>query len=469
MSKKRNFSQDGGYKDWFESQSFPLTESSLKRIETQIRQEVRLLKPLSVNQRLLYLKREEVATWIDGRVKNKTIGHMHFVKRMIWRPKGKSDFRRIEPQLIKVNNEFEVDSYNIWGESQKIRLPTTEPLDIHWDTLRTLVSSAPNDGTVGRRMSFLVIDRPTKQYLGVICISSAMYRIPAIHEEIGWDKEKIKKQRGSKLNCLANGQTIVPTQPFGSAFLGGKLLSLLCLSKEVSDAWETEHGDKLVGVHTTSLFGTETGTQYDNLNPYWKKLDKQTSSEGPIKLTKNTYDSMREWLRHRYPEKFYQFFVEKNPETGMLNTRESKTVTLKFCYQKLGLRADEYNSFEPRGVYSSFLFKNSTEYLRDEISVEELVPAFDNSIAALTEFWRYGSMGDTTQPTDEMIKKEKKPERIRKKIRMKGQTKGRIDSVTASIPTEIDWYSNLPQMSWDEIQTKYPEKSVPSEIPSSVL
>jgi hypothetical protein len=178
---------------------------------------------------------------------------------------------------------------------------------------------------------------------------------------------------------------------------------------------------------------------------------------------------MREWLRHRHPEKFYQFFVEKNPETGMLNTRESKTVTLKFCYQKLGLRADEYNSFEPRGVYSSFLFKNSTEYLRDEIPVEQLVPAFDNSIEALTEFWRYGSMGDTTQQTDEIIKKEKKPERIRKKIRMKGQTKGRIDSVTASIPTEIDWYSNLPQMSWDEIQTKYPEKSVPNEIPSSVL
>jgi hypothetical protein len=166
-------------------------------------------------------------------------------------------------------------------------------------------------------------------------------------------------------------------------------------------------------------------------------------------------------------------------------------------------------------VYSSFLFKNSTEYLRDEISVEELVPAFDNSIATLTEFWMFGQMGDTTslvtkQYQDRLKQKindtstsmtlgrvnqittveyvsqlkdkdinysqtrqtkidlrtpeKKQGHRMRRK--QIGMVKGRLDYATQPTPTEVEWYSDLPAMSWDEIQTKYPEKSVPSEIPS---
>lgn len=455
------------YASWLKTQSFSLTTAQLKKTEKDICAEVRLLKSLSTNHRMLYLKKDEVATWIDERVTNNTIGHMHFVKRMIWRPKGKSDFRRIKPQLIKVNNDFQLQTLNIWGENDSVRISSTEPYAIHWDVLRTLVSSAPNDGTVGRRMAFLVIDQTTKQYLGVICISSAMFRIATIHDEIGWDKEAIKKQKGSKLNCIANGQTIVPTQPFGSAFLGGKLLSLLCLSKEVADAWEEEHGDKLVSVHTTSLYGTSTGTQYSNLTPYWNEHKQQTSSETPIKLTATTYARLKEWIRHKHPEKYFKFYVEKN-ESGMLNTRESKTIALQFVFKELGLTKDEYMSSEPRGVYSSFLYTNAKEYLRGEITEEQLIPAFDNSIEALTEFWQFGSMGDTTKPTEEMLRKEKKPDRVRKKVQMKGQTKGYIDKSSRSIATEIEWYADLTKMTWDEIQMRYPEKSSVSETPSSV-
>jgi len=58
------------------------------------------------------------------------------------------------------------------------------------------------------------------------------------------------------MNCIAKWQTIVPTQPFGRAFLDEKLLSLLCLYKEVAQACEQETGFEPVGVHTTSLYGT---------------------------------------------------------------------------------------------------------------------------------------------------------------------------------------------------------------------
>ena len=463
-NKVQSLDKNPDYKSWIKSQSFELTPSQIEQTKEKIKIEVKKLMELSVNHRLLFMKQVEIANWL----KNKRASDLQWVKRMIWQPEGKSDFRRITPQLIKINNDFQYVSKNLWGEDFTTRIKPSEPYAQHWDTLLTLVSSSPNNGSVGRQMRYLVIDKNTKQYLGVICISSAMYRIRAIHDEIGWDREAIKKQKGSRLNCIANGQAIVPTQPFGSAFLGGKLLSLLCLSKEVADAWEVEYGDKLVAVHTTSLYGSEAGTQYDNLTPYWHKLPKDTSSESPIRLTSETYSELCNWLRHEHTEMFYKIFVKKNKVTGMLQTREGKTAALTFAYRQLGLTKVEFNSKEARGIYSSFLYQNSIDYLNGRIQKEELIPAFSNSIEDLTEFWRFGSMGDTTKPTSEIIKEKKKPEKIRKKVQMKGQTKGRVDSKTTLLPSEIEWYLDLPKMTWDEIQNKYPEKRQASETASLV-
>ena len=49
------------------------------------------------------MKQVEIANWL----KNKRASDLQWVKRMIWQPEGKSDFRRITPQLIKINNDFQ--------------------------------------------------------------------------------------------------------------------------------------------------------------------------------------------------------------------------------------------------------------------------------------------------------------------------------------------------------------------------
>jgi hypothetical protein len=88
---------------------------------------------------------------------------------------------------------------------------------------------------------------------------------------------------GRSLN-MANGQTIMCTQPFGRIFNGGKLLALLCSSKQVANDWKEKYGDVLVTVETTSLYGEKDSTQYDGLRPYWINLGK-TSGNTPIKPT----------------------------------------------------------------------------------------------------------------------------------------------------------------------------------------
>jgi hypothetical protein len=139
---------------------------------------------------------------------------------------------------------------------------------------------------------------------------------------------------------------------------------------------------------------------------------------------------------------------------------------MQFCYKKLKFKTDEWYSGHQRGVHFSRLYKNTDEFLRDEIEESELISAFDNSIEALTEFWRFGSMGDTTKPTQEIIDKTQL-KKIPKKIEMKGQVKGRIDSKRKQaaergdkfeVPTEgrtVDWYEELASMSWDEVKMKF--------------
>ena len=85
-----------------------------------------------------------------------------------------------------------------------------------------------------------------------------MVDTPQRNDAIGIGKSLRKLNAiGLQWNNTANGQTIVPTQPFGKYFLGGKLMSLLCLSEEVCSMWKKLYGNTLVGVTTTSLYGTK--------------------------------------------------------------------------------------------------------------------------------------------------------------------------------------------------------------------
>ena len=449
--------QDQDYQSWLSHQK--IKKYSQNQITQQddllgekIRAELAAFKGMSTKEYNLWHKYQEIQEWMPKQKEHE----LEWVKRQIWIPKGKSDFRRIQPELICVDDELQIASKNIWGEITYQTLPNEEPIQKHWEILRTLVSSGRNDGTIGRALRFIVRDKITRTYLGVICLSSSMAQLTPRNKAIGWDIDK-NFAKGGKLVNLANGQTIVPTQPFGSAFLGGKLLSLLCLSDVVAETWKRKYGDTLIEVDTTSLHGEDS--QYDNLNPYWESKLGETSGNTPMKPSDEIYFQMRDWMLLRYPEAFYRHFVELN-DNGLLKMRENKSRAIKFCYSKLGLKYKDYNSGQKRGVYRSCLFQNGDAFLRDEINESELIPAFDNSIETLTHFWRFGSFGDTTKIESSKPLTENNKKREIKRREMKGQVKGRVDAkfTNRQIPTQgsqVDWYADLANLTWDETRSKY--------------
>jgi len=283
------------------------------------------------------------------------------IKSNIWIPESPEDYQNLQPELIFCN------------ENSKT-----------WNYIRVFISNMKNNSNIGRNLNFIVQDKPTKKYLGVICISSDFMDLTARDSYIGWSRDH--KTYSGKLNNLAICSTIVPIQPLGYNYVGGKLLSLLCLSDIVQETWKEQYGDTLVGLTTTSLYGNTKSqglSQYDNLK-FWKKLG---YSNGSISYepSSSTLKLMFDWLRINHPKEYYRFFVAKN-EKGQPLMRQPKSRGMSVAFNKLNIPKELITTNHARGIYFAELYDNTKGFLNG--SEEKLIKSFDTSIESLVNIWK---------------------------------------------------------------------------------
>jgi hypothetical protein len=129
--------------------------------------------------------------WLEVQefVKKQDINEIEEVKNLIWKPKGRGDYRRVHPELVLTSNTVEIKKKNIWGETSYEEYVHDEKLIRHWNILRVLISSSRHDGVIGRQLRYLVRDKTTKKYLGIICIVSSMMNLSERNREVfGRDK-----------------------------------------------------------------------------------------------------------------------------------------------------------------------------------------------------------------------------------------------------------------------------------------
>jgi Domain of unknown function (DUF4338) len=441
---------DDAYWGWINSAKInPVPDESIQDVDQSLKdsilKELDYLSSLDVTEYSLHHKYLELQDWFPSQ----DLDVIHEVKDLIWKPRGRGDYRYIEPELVFVKNSVLLDAVDFFGNKTERTLQLKGPYLQHWQIMRTLVSSARNDSTVGRQLRFIVRDKVSKQYLGVICISSEMMNLKPRNQSIGFKSSELVEK--GTLHNMANGQSIIPTQPFGSAFNGGKLMALMCLSDVVQKTWEEFYGHKLITVSTTSLWGSNKNSSiYDGLSPYWKNLGK-TEGKAPLKPSDELYNKVKEWLLHRHPEQYFQHYIRKRP-SGQPWMRENKSRALTWTYRYLGIKSKEFTSQHTRGCYFSRLYKNSDEFLRGEIEENQLIPAFDNSLEALTEFWRFGRAGDTTTSPEELTRKFGKD--------LNRGAKGRLDKQVNQndeywIDESIEWYGDLQGLDWETVRNKY--------------
>ena len=483
------------YKEWLKTNPIKkLSLSEQKKLDKVMRENVtnELDAFSKISSRELMLKYK----WLEIRKKMRTydLKLVDRVKSNMWIPHDRSDFRRIVPQMILLSDQFSLTKKNIFGDINNDTYVFDKNLIKEWQILRDFISSSRNDGTVGRQLRYLVVDKISKKYLGVICIAGALPLLTAFNNSVYLTREMYQKQfkvGGTLSRNVANGQSIMSCQPFGSMFNGGKLLSLLCSSKQVQDDWKNTYGDTLVCVQTTSLYGSNANSQYDGLRPFWEKLGESTG-QTPLKPSDKIYRQMREWLRRRYPQE-YHFLTLAKTKDKQSAVREQKNQFIRKCFSLLDInKSSQTVSGDIRGVYISRLYKNTDEYLRKEITDKDLIPSWNNSIEFLTEFWKFGYDGDTKSyihpEIKDLFKKEYRLEKTSSaKRRLQSQInrfteqqtqkinelleknwkKTKVDAidklteefhkldVTHRLPIDYDWYVPMAKLTWAEVRERY--------------
>jgi hypothetical protein len=325
------------------------------------------------------------------------------VKANFWVPQSPDDFLNLKPKMVLSNG------------------PDAET----WNAVRTFSSTMKNNSNIGRNLFYILTDEVTGKYLGVICISSDFLDLTPRDNAIGWSRD-VKTQQ-HMINHTAIGSTIVPLQPLGYNYMGGKLLALMCLSDTVQADWKRQYGDTLVGVTTTSLYGkTKVGglSQYDGLE-HWNPMGFSSGSVAfePSRATKKL---VFDWIKETDPRKYFEWWEAKNQQ-GLPLKRDHKNRSLNYAYSKLKIPKELIRTEHQRGIYFSPLYNNTNEFLRKEITDADLVKSFDTSEETLSEIWKTK------------------------------YAKGRIRQLQKknTVSYESLFYDDLIYLSWEETKAKY--------------
>ena len=241
-----------------------------------------------------------------------------------------------------------------------------------WENLLNITSSHINISPVGRQIRLAVLEKNTGKIVGFIRLGSPVINMKPRNEMLGQvftqQPEWSKRFNGSSMM----GFVIVPSQPFGYNYLGGKLLAAICTSHEVREIVNKKYNMNLCLFETTSLYGSsKTVSQYDGMKPY---------------------------IRYKgYVEKLVGDIVDEDVSSKKLKTT-MKIVSLTKAALKGSPEGDTFIATiqkakglteQKRYYYSDYGFKNMVEYVKCMSDI--LIPGENyekHKMVNLIEWWR---------------------------------------------------------------------------------
>jgi hypothetical protein len=139
-------------------------------------------------------------------------------------------------------------------------------LDNHtWDTCINMISSQSNMTSIpGKTLKLAVKEMNTGKFVGFMRFGSPVINCKPRNDMLG----NVPDLKVFNKTAIM-GFVIVPCQPFGFNYLGGKLLAGLCCSHQVREMLNKKYDMNLVLFETTSLYGkTKGASMYDGMKPF---------------------------------------------------------------------------------------------------------------------------------------------------------------------------------------------------------
>jgi len=180
----------------------------------------------------------------------------------------KKEVIRSESSLLPLHDEF--FNEDIHPEDMKFKIVRVGRggLDQKFYTnLLMAVSSHNNEQNIpGRELKWVIYEETTNKVVGFIRFGSPTINSKPRNLWLGKQPDLTIFNRHA-----AMGFVIVPSQPFGYNYLGGKLLALLCCSHYAREVLNESFQKEIALFETTSLYGSTTdASQYDGLKPFMR-------------------------------------------------------------------------------------------------------------------------------------------------------------------------------------------------------
>ena len=168
------------------------------------------------------------------------------------------------------------------------------PQDYYKKMLRIVSSHNNEDNIPGRELRLVVYEKNSNKIVGFIRLQSPLINSKPRNEWLGKPPDLKLFNRHAVM-----GFAIVPSQPFGYNYLGGKLLALICIShftrKKLNKVFEKD----IALFETTSLYGSSSSSsQYDGLKPFIRHKGLTDSKFIPTlygEAFHDLHDMFKEW------------------------------------------------------------------------------------------------------------------------------------------------------------------------------
>jgi len=225
-------------------------------------------------------------------------------------------------------------------------------------TSHTAMASIP-----GKAIRIIVKETNTNKIVGFIRFGSPMMNSKPRNQVLGRPLKTQDKTEMKRFNHAAiMGFTIVPTQPFGYNYLGGKLLASICCSHRIKKLIDDKYGTNICLFETTSLYGSsKSSSQYDGMKPYLRFKGVTESNFIPM-LHGDSFTKIPELLKANSDKKI-GIFIDGPKDSQQMdlrkvinrNNQEGNIVCIG--YHDIG--PITFGRIKDRKIYQSSIFDNN--------------------------------------------------------------------------------------------------------------
>ena len=272
---------------------------------------------------------------------------------------------------------------------ENMKLQVQEIDNTTWDTCINIISSHSNMVNIpGKNLRLAVKEMTTNKFVGFIRLASPVINMKPRNEMLGNTPDL------SHFNKTAiMGFVIVPSQPFGYNYLGGKLLAAICCSHYVRELLNKKYDMNLCLFETTSLYGnSKSSSQYDGMKPFVRYKGLTDSDFIPM-LHGKPFEQLKD-----YVESIVGDLVKEDASSKKLKLTNAIIGLIKRSLKNDNVELEDFNKVihnakdlteQKRYYISNYGIKNYTDIVNGKTNTIIKDDTYDKfELNNIIEWWR---------------------------------------------------------------------------------